>query len=80
MFREENRLVVPRTAVFRVNNNDMVWLMRGTGEGTVEAAQVELGRELRTDVIVLSGINENDFVVNDANNADLSVGTRVINE
>ena len=80
VFREEGQIVVPRTAVFRANGNDMVWVIRGGSEGTVETAQVELGRELRTDVIILNGLNENDYVVNDANNADLSIGTRVVNE
>ena len=80
VFREENRLLVPRTAVFRVDGQDMVWAVRGTNEGEVFAVPVVLGMELRTDVIIESGLTEGDFVINDANNPDLSDGTRVTNE
>ena len=97
VFREEGQIVVPRTAVFRENGQDMVWAVRGGrstaggrstvggryaagDEGIVQATPVELGMELRTDVIIINGLNEGDFVINDANNADISDGTRVINE
>ena len=85
VFREEGRLTVPRTAVFRDNGQDMVWAMRAgaaeaEGSGEVFAVPVVTGMELRTDIIIESGLNEGDFVVNDANNADLADGVRVINE
>lgn len=80
IFREENRIIVPRTAVFRDNGQEMVWAVRAGDEGTAEAVPVVTGIELRTDVVIESGLNIGDFVINDANNADLSDGTRVINE
>ena len=80
VFREENRIIVPRTAVFRDGGQYMVWAVRGSDSGTVEAVPVVTGLELRTDIIIESGLNEGDFVVNDANNADLRSGARVINE
>lgn len=80
VFREENRLTVPRTALFRDNGIDMVWVVSDGNEGTVEARAVETGMKLRTDTIILSGLNEGDFVINDANNSDISQGTRVVAE
>ena len=80
IFREENRLTVPRTAIFRDNGRDMVWAVRGGSEGPVEAVNVVLGRELRTETIIESGLNPGDFVVNDANNQDIREGVRVTND
>ena len=80
VFREENQIIVPRTSVFRVDGQDMVWAVRGGDSGRVEAVSVITGRELRTDIIILSGLNEGDFVINAANNADISQGTRVVRE
>ena len=85
VFREENQLTVPRTAVFRDEGQDMVWAVRAgaataEGEGEVFAIPVVTGMELRTDIIIESGLSEGDFVVNDANNADLANGVRVIND
>ena len=82
VFREDNRIIVPRTAIFRDDGKDMVWLVRGSSDGTgpVQAAPVELGMELRTDIIIENGLNEGDFVVNDANNINLRNGVRVANE
>ena len=80
VFREENQIIVPRTAVFHADSQDMVWAVRGGNRGRVEAVSVETGRELRADVIILSGLREGDFVVNNANNADISQGTRVVGE
>jgi HlyD family secretion protein len=78
LFREENRLVVPRTAVFKADGNDMVWLV--TSGGTAEAVPVVTGMELRTDIVIESGLSAGDFVINDANNADLRDGVKVVRE
>ena len=97
VFREENRIVIPRTAVFRDSGQDMVWVVQDAGgaavdavndtttgssnvSGLVRAVPVVTGLELRTDIIIESGLNEGDFVINDANNPDLRDGARVINE
>jgi len=80
LFREENRITVPRTAVFRRGGQDFVWAVRGGSEGTVQAVPITTGLELRTDIVIESGLNIGDFVVNDANNPALSDGARVTNE
>jgi len=79
VFYEENRIVVPRTAVFRDNGVDMVWAISGS-EGALRATPVVTGMELRTDIIIESGIGAGYFVVNNANNSDLREGVRVIND
>jgi len=80
LFREENRILVPRTAVFKVNGQDTVWGVRGGSSGGVEAIPVETGMELRTLIIIETGLNQGDYVVNDANNSGLKAGVKVINE
>jgi RND family efflux transporter MFP subunit len=79
VYREENKFTVPRTALFREDGLDKVWVAVG-GSGTAEVRVVETGMELRTETVILNGLNEGDFVINDANNNDLSVGARVIAE
>jgi len=76
---EEDRIVVPRTAVFRDDGHYMVWVVRGE-IGTLEVRAVETGAELRTDIIVVSGLSVGEFVVNNANNSELRAGVRVTNE
>jgi len=78
VFREADRLTVPRTALFREDGVYKVWVVRGGSEGTVEAVVVQTGMELRTETIILGGLSAGDFVVNDANNRDLRNGTRVV--
>jgi HlyD family secretion protein len=80
VFREENRIVVPRTAVFRDGGRDYVWVVPGANTGTLEQRAVTTGIELRTNILIESGLRPGDFVVNDANNADLNTGTRVSGE
>jgi len=76
---EESRIVVPRTAVFRSGEDYMVWVARGES-GAIEARVVEVGVELRTDIIIESGLSAGEFVINNANNSDLREGMRVTNE
>ncbi|MCL1863150.1 MAG: HlyD family secretion protein [Defluviitaleaceae bacterium] len=76
VYREENMLTVPRTALFRQDAVDMVWAVQGS-DGVAEARAVTIGMELRTETVILSGLSEGEFVINDANNRDISQGTRV---
>jgi HlyD family secretion protein len=79
IFREEGRIVVPRTAVFIDNGQDMVWAVRGGDSGRIESLPVVTGIELRSEIIIESGLEEGDYVIIDANNPDLKVGKRVTN-
>ena len=77
VYREENQLLVPRTALFRDNGQYMVWRVQN---GEAQAIPVETGTNLRTETVILSGLVPGDFVVNDANNQDLRDGARLTNE
>ena len=77
IFKEEDRFIVPRMAIFRDNGQEMVWAVRGSDSGVVEAIAVVTGMELRTDIIIESGLEEGDHVVSDANNPDLRNGRKV---
>ncbi|MCL2047456.1 MAG: HlyD family efflux transporter periplasmic adaptor subunit [Defluviitaleaceae bacterium] len=77
LFREEGRLIVPRTAVFKADGRDMVWIVDG---GRARAAYVVTGMELRTDVIIESGVEVGQVVVVNANNEGLRDGVRVVRE
>ena len=80
VFREEDRMAVPRTALFRDSGVYNVWVVRGGNEGIVKAVAVQTGMELRMETVIESGLNVGDFVVNDANNSDLRNGVRVVAE
>jgi HlyD family secretion protein len=74
LYREDGQFTVPRTALFKNNGSDRVWVVR---EGRAEQLEVQKGMELRTETVILSGIYAGDFVVTDANNAGLRAGVRV---
>ena len=77
ILREEEQIVVPRTAVFRADGAYNVWLVQN---GVASATQVTTGTELRTDVIITSGLQPGSYVITDANNVNIQEGTRVIDE
>ena len=77
VYREEDQIVVPRTAIFRDGGQYMVWRVQ---DGEVQAVPVTTGTVLRTDTVILEGLTQGDFVINDANNQDLRNGVRVIDE
>ncbi|MCL2356013.1 MAG: efflux RND transporter periplasmic adaptor subunit [Defluviitaleaceae bacterium] len=74
VYRAENALAVPRTAIFRPDGGYMVWVL---ADGTAEARRVTTGTELRTETIITSGLAEGEFVINDANNRDIRSGARL---
>ena len=77
IYREQGKFSVPKTALYKDNERDMLWVVSG---GTLEAIEVITGMELRTETVVESGLSEGDFVVTDANNRSLRSGLRVRNE
>lgn len=76
LYKENEQLTVPKTALFKDNEVDKVWLVKN---GVLHAAEVITGTELRTETVVLSGLEANSFVVTDANDEALKEGLRVIN-
>ncbi len=75
LYKEEDALAVPKTALFKDNGADKVWLVR---KGVLETAEVKTGIELRTETIILSGIEADSFIVTDSNNEILKNGLKVV--
>jgi len=75
LYSEGERLAVPKTALFKDRDKDMLWLVRN---GRAQAVQVVKGMELRTEFVIVSGLAEGDSVVTNANNDALKNGLRVV--
>lgn len=73
-YREENKLVVPKSAVVSENGNNFVWLVDG---GKLVAAPVGVGKTLRSDTVIENGIAEGGIVVIDGSDASLKKGMKV---
>ena len=73
-YSSENRMVVPRTSVFEEEGESMVYVVRNS---TAVAVPVVLGTQLRTEVVVESGLNAGDIVIRNARQDGLSSGVRV---
>jgi HlyD family secretion protein len=74
LYEAPNKLIIPKTALFKDGGEDKVWVVRG---GATHTVAVQTGMELRTEVVVEGGLNEGDFVVSDANNKDLREGIKI---
>ncbi|MDR2940047.1 MAG: HlyD family efflux transporter periplasmic adaptor subunit [Clostridiales bacterium] len=72
-YQEPNAITVPKTAVFSVDGKDMVWAIR---DGVLVMAPIKKGMELRTDYVVEGGLSENEYVVKDANEKELTEGRK----
>ena len=71
---EENRITVPRTAVFEEAGQSMVYVV---DRGTASQRPVVVGPRLRTDVVVESGLDIGDIVIRNARQDGLRNGVRV---
>ena len=76
LYREEGRIVVPKTALYKDGDKDMLWVLR---DGRAREAEVTTGMELRTETVVLTGLSEGDYVVTNANNSSLKDGAKIRN-
>jgi len=73
-YREPNKLTVPKTAVFKDNDNDMVFVVRN---GRAQKVCVQKGMELRTEFVIDNGLSQGDTVITDSNVKGLTDGVRV---
>ena len=83
VYRAEGKFAVPKTALYKDDGRDMLWVVRGgagSPGGIAEAIEVTVGMELRTETVIESGLMEGDFVVTDANNRALRSGVKITNE
>ena len=76
LYSEVNKYAVPKTAVFRNGDKDMLWVVRN---GKAQAIEVIKGAELRAEYVIESGLSSGDHVVNDANEKALRNGKAVRN-
>lgn len=74
VYSENNKFTAPKTALFKDNGRDMLWLVK---DGRLLSSPVVSGPELRTEYIIESGVSDGDFIVTDANNKDLKDGLKV---
>lgn len=74
VFSKEQSVVVPKTAVFTMDDHDWVWLIR---EDTLLRQQIVKGVETKEGYIIAAGIAAGDFVVTDADNENLADGKSV---
>jgi len=73
-YSAENRIAIPRTAIFQEAGQDMVYVVEN---GVAVPAPVALGARLRTETVVESGLNVGDIVIRNAHQDGLNQGTRV---
>ena len=73
-YRDENKIIVPKTAIFKANEEYYVYKIE---RGKAVKTKITKGMELRTDTVVEDGLNAGDRVINDANVAGLKNGARV---
>lgn len=77
LFRQDDQLLVPKSALFEQDGADMLWLVDG---GRLRAVPVQKGMELRTQYVIEDGLSPDSLVVSDANDKRLKDGLRVTNE
>lgn len=76
-YREEDKIMVPKTAVFEEEGHDYVWAVE---DGRLIKKEVKKGLELRTDRVIEEGLLENDKVIKDPNEKGLKNGMKVIDK
>ena len=74
LFRDANQLIVPISAIYQVNKQDMVMVIRN---GIAIEQEVTLGHELTGEQIITEGLEEGDVVITDLDTKGLKPGIRV---
>ncbi len=73
-YSESNKLIVPKTALFKANDKDMVWTV---SNGKAKMTEVVKGMELRTGFVIESGLNPDDKVITNIDLTGLDEGKKV---
>lgn len=73
-YNEQNKLTVPKSAVFKENDSDMVFVVRN---GKAQKIRVRKGMELQTEFVIDDGLNGGDTVITDSNVKGLREGVRI---
>ena len=74
VFEQPDCVVVPKTAVFKKDGVDMVWVIEG---GAAQLRAVKKGVETREGYAIISGLSAGESVVSDSNTEGLAQGKRV---
>ena len=73
-YHEENKVTVPKTAVFTENDIETLWVVKN---GKTQKIHVQKGMELRTEFVIESGLNSGDIVIVDSNVKGLKNGVKI---
>lgn len=74
MFKEDNRLVVPKTALFSYQGQDAVWVV---SEGKAAIQLVKKGFENERDVVIEDGLQKGDLVILNPQLKGISEGKKI---
>ena len=73
-YREENKIITPKTAIFKDNDEYYVYKV---DNGKARKTKITKGIELRVDTIIEAGLESGDRIVTDANTSGLKEGIRI---
>lgn len=73
-YRENDRLLVPNTALFKNNDSDALWVVEN---GKAKMRNVEKGTELRTETVIEQGVSAGEIVIIKADDSAIKEGVRV---
>lgn len=73
-YHEENRLTVPRTAVTRIDDKPVIWVVV---DGRLQRREIEIERELKVEYVVKTGLSAGEQVIKDASTPGLEDGRNV---
>lgn len=73
-YKEENQIKVPKSAVFEEGEKSFVWAV---ASGKLEKREVQIKKELRSELSIGEGLTEGEVVAADAGAAGLKEGKRV---
>ena len=76
-YNAENRIAIPKTAIFNYENSDYVWILK---DSKATMLKVTTGIELRGETVIESGLESGDIIIKNANNNKIKEGVRLNGE
>ena len=73
-YNAENKISVPKTAVFNYESADYVWVLK---DSKAIKATVITGIELRGEIVIESGLESGDIIIRDANSNKIKEGSSI---
>lgn len=75
--KEDNRLVVPKTALFPYKDGNAIWVLKN---GIAQIQPVKKGFENDTDVAILDGLKAGDIVVLNPQLTGIKAGVKIVGQ